>query len=87
MTGFLCGFTQFIQASDGVVPRLGHDGSLPNPFHFIINLLSHHPTVCNLGTGGVFKPPTKNTPEERFAGSLRRCRKCSEQLASNEMTE
>jgi hypothetical protein len=44
-------FPQSLQENSGMVPRLGHDRFLPNPFRYIIiHLLSCHPTLYGLDT-------------------------------------
>jgi hypothetical protein len=40
----LCGFTKFLQATPGMVPRLGNDRLLTNHFQIIINQSSYHAT-------------------------------------------
>jgi hypothetical protein len=37
-----------LQAKARILPQLGHDHSLPNPFQFIIHQSSYHSTLCNL---------------------------------------
>lgn len=43
-----CGF---LQGNTRIIPRLGQDQFLPNPFQFIFNLSSYHSTLLSLGDG------------------------------------
>jgi hypothetical protein len=52
---FFCCFPQSIQATTGMVPRLGHDRFLPNPFRIIIHQSSYHLTLYSLATNSVVK--------------------------------
>jgi hypothetical protein len=42
----LCGFPQSLHANSGIVPRLGCDCFLPNPFHFIDHRWSYRSKLC-----------------------------------------
>jgi hypothetical protein len=44
-------FTQYVQANDRTVPRLGHDHFLRTPIHVIIHLSPHHLTLHNVRVG------------------------------------
>jgi hypothetical protein len=51
-------FPHSLQANARIVPQLGHDCFLPNPFDFAIQVPSNHPTLHSLGTvnqGGQIK--------------------------------
>jgi hypothetical protein len=43
---FLCFFPQSLQVNAGIVPQLGHNCFLPNPFQFKYYISGHYPSSC-----------------------------------------
>jgi hypothetical protein len=54
------GFRRFLQPNSRIVPRLGHELFLPNPFQFIIHHSLNHSALHSLDTS------TKNEMRGRF---------------------
>jgi hypothetical protein len=49
------GLPQSLQSNSRIVPGLGPDRFLLNPFQFIVHQSFYHPTLCSLDTGSVAK--------------------------------
>jgi hypothetical protein len=54
------GISQSLQPNAGIVPQLGKDSFLSNPFKFIIHLSSYRPTLYSILIDIIGKYPTKN---------------------------
>jgi hypothetical protein len=65
------GFLQSLQTNAGIVPRLGHNRFLPNPFQFIIHDSSYYPPLYSLDTERVVNTKKITTKKNEISEQCR----------------
>jgi hypothetical protein len=63
LTKVLCDLPQSLQANAVIIPRIGHEYFLPNPFQLVIHRSSYHLTSHSLDTDSIIKGITYNNPQ------------------------